>query len=216
MTTEARKRWVSKHAEELRQYRRAYYEAHKAELIADQRAYRQSRRAENPEAVRAAGRARLQRWRDANRDHVRAWDQQYRASHPDKVSVHQHRWYATNGKPYQSAWYSKLRAEMIVAYGGACACCGETTPTFLCIDHMNRDGGAHRLSLATRGGTGGRSRDVYLDLRRRGWPRDRYQLLCFNCNFATRYGDLCPHRANNLIHLAAVEYHTTLAAVGGP
>ena len=212
MTTEARKRWVSKHAEELRQYRRAYYEAHKAQLTADQRVYRQSRRAENPEAFRAAERAKLQRWRDANRDHVRTWDRQYRVSHPEKVSVHQRRWYAQYGKPYHSDWSKRLRAEMMVAYGGACACCGETAEQFLCLDHMNRDGKAHRLSLATRGGTGGRSRDVYLDLKRRGWPTVGYRLLCVNCNFATRYGAPCPHQTEVAAVLRSVA-HEPLAAM---
>ena len=30
-------------------------------------------------------------------------------------------------------------------------------------------------------------------LRRRGWPKDGYTLLCWNCNAMTRFGRTCPH-----------------------
>ena len=40
--------------------------------------------------------------------------------------------------------YRKLRAQVIAAYGGACACCGENAPEFLQVDHINNDGAEHR------------------------------------------------------------------------
>lgn len=83
-----------------------------------------------------------------------------------------------------------LRAQTLAAYGGACACCGETTPEFLCVDHTNNDGAAHRRSIG--------SSSVYAWLRRRGYPKDGFQLLCYNCNCAKANYQTCPHRADLL------------------
>lgn len=82
-----------------------------------------------------------------------------------------------------------LRAKVIEAYGSKCACCGESEPAFLTIEHTRRDGAAHRRSLAKSNSAG-----IYWDLKRRGWPTDGYELLCFNCNHASWKLGICPHR----------------------
>jgi len=89
---------------------------------------------------------------------------------------------------------ARLKKETILAYGGACACCGEFREPFLTIDHIYRDGKFHRKVLGIKGGA-----MLYLDLKRRGWPKDRFRLLCMNCNFATRYGGACPHVAERVL-----------------
>jgi hypothetical protein len=82
-----------------------------------------------------------------------------------------------------------LRAEVLNAYGGQCACCGEREPCFLHIDHMNNDGYRHRQTF------GGSSTAMYRWLKQRGFPRDGYQLLCANCNFGRFLnGGTCPHQ----------------------
>lgn len=78
----------------------------------------------------------------------------------------------------------RIRAECLIAYGSCCSCCGETEPEFLTLEHINRDGAAHREKVGQW---------VYGDLKRRGWPNDGYTLLCWNCNCATKDGKLCPH-----------------------
>lgn len=88
-----------------------------------------------------------------------------------------------------AAKHAALKAEAIVAYGGRCACCGESNPAFLTIDHRNNDGkidgvyGPH----------------LYKKLKKEGWP-DRVRLMCWNCNsgrgLATSKG-ICPHRSND-------------------
>lgn len=84
--------------------------------------------------------------------------------------------------------YAKLqRAEMITAYGGVCRCCGENEPTFLALDHVFDDGAEDRRNN-TRGGNA-----FIAKLKKQGWPQDRFQLLCHNCNFAKRMG-VCPHQ----------------------
>lgn len=78
------------------------------------------------------------------------------------------------------------RLELIEAYGGKCACpkCPETNVAFLCLDHINGDGKAHRMKVGSH---------TYADLRRRGFPQEGFRLLCWNCNSATRFGRTCPH-----------------------
>jgi len=75
---------------------------------------------------------------------------------------------------------------MVSAYGGRCACanCPETNSAFLCLDHVNGDGKAHRVKVGSH---------TYADLRRRGWPKEGFRLLCWNCNASTRFGRTCPH-----------------------
>lgn len=85
----------------------------------------------------------------------------------------------------------KLKADVIDAYGGKCACCGEGNPAFMTIDHIFNDGSQHRKSV--------NSKRIYGWLKKNGYPKDRYQLLCFNCNFAKRFnGGVCPHKVHAL------------------
>lgn len=83
--------------------------------------------------------------------------------------------------------YAKARAELIAAYGGACCCCGETEPKFLSVEHVNGDGAAHRKVI----GEGGKTLCNFL--RRNGYPKDGYSLLCYNCNCAKGFFGVCPH-----------------------
>lgn len=81
----------------------------------------------------------------------------------------------------------KIRKEMFEAYGSFCSCCGEKHKEFLTLDHVNGDGAAHREKV-------GKGWGALLDLRKRGWPKDGYTVLCMNCNFAKRFGATCPHK----------------------
>ncbi len=99
--------------------------------------------------------------------------------------------YEANPEPQRK--YSRDRAardrrEFLDAYGGRCACCGETEPRFLCLDHVNRDG------VRDRAATGGRNTGIIRRLKKQGWPKDGYRLLCANCNTATAWGRVCPHQ----------------------
>jgi len=88
-------------------------------------------------------------------------------------------------------WYDKLRDEIIKEYGGKCGCCGEKRVEFLSIDHINGGGTKHRKILG--GGTA-----FFQYLRENNYPKDKYRILCMNCNWARgRYG-YCPHERENL------------------
>lgn len=82
------------------------------------------------------------------------------------------------------------KAEMVAAYGGRCACCGETELVFLSLDHSNGGGSRHRQEI-------GGSRKLLQFLRAAGWPTDGYRVLCMNCQFGTRLGRNCPHQVES-------------------
>ena len=88
-------------------------------------------------------------------------------------------------------WRNNLKKEMLNAYGNQCVCCYEKNLEFLTIDHINNDGKVHRKKV----GTGGMM--IYLDLRKQGWPKDKYTLLCYNCNMAKHLYKICPHKVKN-------------------
>jgi hypothetical protein len=82
-----------------------------------------------------------------------------------------------------------LRHEFLTEYGGKCACCGETEFAFLTLEHIFRDGNVERKQFST-------THQLLRQLKKQGWPKDRYEILCFNCNRATHELGVCPHRRN--------------------
>ena len=77
------------------------------------------------------------------------------------------------------------------AYGGAkCACCGETTPEFLTLDHINgfKSSPNYKQSKRCRG-------NVYSQIIKDGFPDD-LQTLCYNCNCSKGENRQCPHQKN--------------------
>lgn len=80
---------------------------------------------------------------------------------------------------------AKRRHEVLQAYGGRCACCGETTEVFLTIDHIFNDGAVERKA-------GGSGTSFYASLKKRKFPPG-YQVLCRNCNWAKHVLGTCPH-----------------------
>lgn len=82
----------------------------------------------------------------------------------------------------------KERLLVLEAYGGACACCGETAYEFLALDHVDGDGARHKEQVYS----------IYKDVIRRGFP-NTFRLLCHNCNSAMGFYGYCPHSDGSLI-----------------
>ena len=127
-----------------------------------------------------------------NPEDRRANRTKWRLNHPEENKKGQADWRAKN-KPALAAYNRKntfaLKLEMIEAYGGKCACCGQDIPEFLTLDHPNGDGAEDRRQRKTNGGYG-----MYLQLKREGWPKT-FRLLCWDCNCSIgRYG-YCPHQS---------------------
>lgn len=90
-----------------------------------------------------------------------------------------------------------LKQEVYAAYGGfVCACCGETEPKFLCLDHVENDGARHRKEM---GGGGDR---ILRWLKRNGFPRG-FRVVCANCNQGKQLnGGVCPHQESRVTQTA--------------
>jgi hypothetical protein len=82
----------------------------------------------------------------------------------------------------------RVKDEAYALLGGyRCACCGETEPAFLSIDHVFGNGKIERKTIPHQ-------TSFYISLRKRN-DLSGYQVLCMNCNKG-RYlnGGLCPHK----------------------
>ena len=123
--------------------------------------------------IRPSQRSSRKRWVADHKDELQRYLQKYRQT--NRVSL---------AKKKQAALRA-AKIEGIAAYGGKCACCSESRIEFLTLDHI------HGRSKEPRRITG---QKAWARLKARGWPRENYQLLCFNCNCAKGIYGHCPHQ----------------------
>lgn len=119
----------------------------------------------------------------------RAYEAKYRAANADKITAKRRKWVVANPEAYREhrrAFTRRTKLAVIEAYGAKCACCAETLFEFLTIDHIHNDGRRDRLN-------GIYGLKFYRWLLRNGCPKDRFRLLCMNCNFARGKFGYCPH-----------------------
>ncbi len=85
---------------------------------------------------------------------------------------------------------AQLKIECFQHYGNICKCCGESNIYFLTLDHILGNGNIHRKKIFKHnvGGV-----HMYRWLKKNNFP-EGYTILCMNCNWATRYGGICPHK----------------------
>jgi len=98
-------------------------------------------------------------------------------------------------KEWAATRYKNLKDAVFAAYGGyRCACCGETEPLFLGIDHIENNGAEHRKSIFKGDYRSATGIFMYRWLKKSGFPPG-YQVLCANCNHGKhRNGGICPHQ----------------------
>lgn len=119
-------------------------------------------------------------------------NKQWAKDNPEKVRKTALRsYYKHKKKRNQESKETRLRVKKQIFdhYGNRCVCCGETTPQFLTIDHINGDGHKHKREIGKSGGI-----SFYKWIIKNNFPKD-LQILCFNCNCG-RYvnGGICPHK----------------------
>lgn len=124
------------------------------------------------------------RCRPCFNDMRRSTDPEHQARYAAKKSG---TWAPADPKVQGKARREKHKALVLAAYGDVCACCGESLPMLLTIDHVNNNGSAHRKEM-------GNSSRVYDWLIKSGFP-EGFQVLCWNCNIGKHMngGTHCPH-----------------------
>ena len=132
----------------------------------------------------------MRKWRENNREKSNQISRRSALKRRDHRNAYHRNYYKNNRDAQLQSrrdYLTQLKAEAYAAYGGyKCACCGETEPRFLSLDHVNNDGNKHRKAI------GGGSL-IYRWLKVNGYP-DTFQVLCMNCNFGKRMNNgVCPH-----------------------
>lgn len=118
----------------------------------------------------------------------------YRQRYPDRMraATAKHRkLHGLQWKSYNKNSRLKLKEYVIVALGGKCACCKEKNLVFLCVDHKNKNGAAHRR-LVGHSQVYRRIRDLIHEHGAQT-ARKEYRVLCWNCNSAIHLLGVCPH-----------------------
>lgn len=123
--------------------------------------------------------------REKNHEKVKASMTKYREANREKINE--------RARKSNSILRMNLKYELVTAYGGTCTCCGEWRIDFLTLEHLSHDGNIHRKSAKT-------SIKVYTDVKDSGFPKDKYTILCMNCNWASRFNGVCPHKTSFMIN----------------
>lgn len=126
-------------------------------------------------------------YRSRNREKIRTWDKNYQNKNIDEFKRKRHELYLKNKEKWGEEGRERQQGYkrfIIDTLGGKCVCCGELELGFLTLEHIHKDGGEHRAT----------KKNIYCDVIRQGIPKDRYTVLCMNCNHATRYNKICPHK----------------------
>ena len=115
---------------------------------------------------------------EENRDKVIQQVSEYRSNNLEAVRAISN---AAN-----KARYHALKPQAFDKLGNRCACCGETNPKFLTIDHVKNDGAEHRKKI-------GSSFKIFLAVL--DDTDNRFQILCWNCNCGRALNNgICPHK----------------------
>ena len=147
---------------------RAYYQRHRLRLIEDGKA-----------------------WYRANRDHVLRVEKirylRIKGERPDHIKKLSRKSYFKN-RDARCEWFrnhhKKQRIEFLLAVGDCkCAHCGFSDWRALQIDHIHGDGNKERKDHGWSGRTWNTMRNKEKILT----SKDRYQILCANCNSIKKY-----------------------------
>lgn len=76
-----------------------------------------------------------------------------------------------------------LKKEILNNYGNKCVECEEDGFYFLCIDHIDNTGNEHRKEIGNSG--------LYNWLKNNNFPKDNFQILCWNCNAKKAFDAIC-------------------------
>lgn len=84
----------------------------------------------------------------------------------------------------QNTAYSRLRKLKILdKYGNKCVCCNIDIIEFLTVNHKYNNGSEERKHIS----------NLYNYLISQNFPKDDYEIMCWNCNLSNGFFGYCPH-----------------------
>jgi hypothetical protein len=125
----------------------------------------------------------------SHREDIKANKMEYRSKNIESIKVSKHLHYSKNVKEIsekRKLCRRQAKMDCLSHYGKVCACCGESRPEFLVIDHINGGGNQHRKENGISGSS------MYFWLRKRNFPIG-FRVLCDNCNMSLGMYGYCPH-----------------------
>lgn len=144
----------------------------------DQRQFRYRWFGYNEKPGKPSTRAPRQLWLQKNKESLRNKNRQWRLNNHAKLLIDKRN------------YWNNIRDEVLMAYGNKCQCCGESDVRFLTLDHIDGRVNTGKSSTGKRI-TGKKS---MAEAKRLGFPKDKFQILCFNCNCAKGIYGTCPHQ----------------------
>ena len=104
---------------------------------------------------------------------------EWRKNNKDRFNKSARKYYHKNPQRHHDiANKSRLRVrlDMVTEYGGKCSVCSISDIDVLDIDHIDNSGANDRKKNLY-------GYNLYRHLKKLGWPKDNFQLLCKNCNW---------------------------------
>lgn len=129
-----------------------------------------------------------QKWYSDNTKKCGLQQKEYRIKNHDKVREIEKKSFLRNREKRlfgMRQYIIKLKDFVYKMYGDKCDCCGETNREFFAIDHINGGGTEERRKLGTRG--------ILIMASKEGFQKEKYRLLCHNCNMSLGFFGYCPH-----------------------
>ncbi len=159
---EYHKRYYQENKEKKRIYSKKYYQEHREEMDRNSKKHRN----ENMEKTKRY----FSEYYRKNREKYLEYGREWAKNNPEKRKEH------------RTKYYRKFRNKFFSMYGGKCACCGEETREFLCLDHIKGQKGKknQNSSAATR------------EAIKKYNPK-KIRILCYNCNMSLGFLGYCPH-----------------------
>jgi len=145
-------------------YNQRYYKHNKEKIVKRRKELYKKNRAENIK--------RVQEWRKKNPDKYKSYGKKRAQLMKASIAIKN----------------TKMRLEIISYYTNekmCCQCCNESMLEFLSIDHIipiaqTKEKRMHGIQL-------------YNSIIKNNFP-NKYQILCFNCNFGKKHHEECPHK----------------------
>lgn len=131
------------------------------------------------------------KYRENHKEELKLYSKKYREEHKEEVREKARKSYISSKdskREYQRTLRSKYKSQFLEMYGNVCACCGESIPEFLTIEHKQ---GQKKIDRRT-------GLVAYRDAVKEHRP-DLFEILCWNCNCAKGHLGYCPHNPPDVI-----------------